>query len=416
MKETILPVLLSLAMMACDPIDYHLTTGVSRIEAFGGHGRHGPDNNGDSIPSVRTDTVAYMTGVEFPESYDWVRDTAYGDVAARIVLFRDGEAVMSLATGPAEKISADPDMHHLVGGHVFSEYSSKGRTWIKKDGEELCSYDKAEKLRGLLVKGHDVFTLGQAKSGHGFSLRKNGQVIYEKDEGKVLGMMDSDSFFRGGALYEDQGVLCFSYRSSSGGTPSGICCLVADGKETFLNSQGNILDIRRIDGKTWVLEQDADGIVWIRCGDYLRALQVNSLSCTEVCRLSVWKGNVVATGDYGNPYSGYGSCVWDSSGNVLIQNSGKTDFYLSDRTQAKVQVFGGRTALSFNEGQNPTCLESGKQMYFPFRGAVLKGMRFILCTTPSDLWKSPVVYDGGIRKEIELRGFLSGVELVEEAP
>ena len=400
--------ILFLAALACDPVDYHLTTGVSRTEAFAGHGKYAGNQPGSTSESVLYDTLAFMTGIEFPETYNWVRDTAYGNVEAAIVLFRDGKRILSVSTGSGAKISAEPDMHHLVEGHVYSEYASRSRTWIKKDGEELCSYDRAEKLRGLIVKGRDVYTLGQARDGHGFSLRKNGEVLVEKDEGKIIGMLDSDSFYRSGALYEDDGCICFSYRKPG----SSLCCLVADGKETLVNTDGEILDLRRINGEIWVLEQGPDGAVKIRSSDRSNELRASYLPCTKVCRLSVYKGEVVAIGDYGNAYSGYGSCVWNNEGEVLMNNSGKTDYYLSGDYSARVQSFSG-SMISFVTSDGRLKSESGRQLFFPYRGACLLGSRFILCTTKIDMGKKTVVYDGGQNKEVEIRGFLCSAELVE---
>jgi len=400
--------ILALAV-ACDPLDHHLSTGVSRIQAFSGHGKYKGMNPDGTPVAVPADTVVYMTGVEFPESYDWVRDTAYGDVEAAIVLYRNAERVLSISTGSSRKVSADPDMHHLVEGHVYSEYTYMGQTWIKKDGSDLFIFDKAEKLRGLLVKGQDVYTLGQNKDGHGFALRKNGQAIFEKDEGRIIGMMDSDSFYRG-ALYEDGGSICFSYRGRSD-----LCSLVADGKESPFSSSGNVLDMRRIGGKIYLLEMDEGGVVSLRFLDKSIGLAFNTLGCTASCRLSVYKGEAVVIGDYGNRYTGFGSCVWNSAGEVVFQHSGKTDFYLSESSEARVHFY-ANTLLSFDTEDIGYQSESGRQLFFPYRSAFLYGRRFVLCTTVMDLERYPILFDNGERQEVELRGFLSSLEVMEERP
>ena len=99
----------------CEPLDIG-------IEAR----RHGEPSgeraSGREKPQVtKADTFVYVSGVEFPESYDWATDSAFGNVSSKLVLFRDGVRVCEIPAGPGTVFSADPDMHRIAGGHLWTD-------------------------------------------------------------------------------------------------------------------------------------------------------------------------------------------------------------------------------------------------------------------------------------------------------
>ena len=183
---------------------------------YGGWGR--PDDSGVGA-GVRKDTVLYVSGVVFDDGYDWRSDTLYRRTDGYLVLFRNDEFLQILEAGSKQRISLDPDMHHLLGGHLYTEYSDGDRTTIGCDGKTLFSYYGREMLRGLLVEGKDVYTLGANRDGSGFSFRKNGNEILSRRDGTIIGRMSENPAYPGGALYRDHHSLCFCYsrESASGG-------------------------------------------------------------------------------------------------------------------------------------------------------------------------------------------------------
>lgn len=161
------------------------------IEEIGGDGKN------DALPPVWNNpssgniseglrTVLYCTGFEYPKGYDWKSDPEKGSVKCSLIVYADKVPVMKVPVGDSYLVSSDPDMHRMIEGHLYTDFPVSGETVIKKDGLELLRYSGEESLCGMTVKGENVYTLGNNRTGRGFALRKNGKVIVGRDEGHVF--------------------------------------------------------------------------------------------------------------------------------------------------------------------------------------------------------------------------------------
>ena len=158
-------------------------TGVSQRPS-GGDIWQNPAYNADSSATGRK--RCYITGLDYPDSYDWRADPESGTVKCSLVVFADGRPVMKIPVGHEYCVSPDPDMHRMIKGHLYTDYSTAEETVIKKDGQELFRYPGREMIIGMAVKDGDIYTLGQARQGEGFAYRKNGAVILEREGGRVF--------------------------------------------------------------------------------------------------------------------------------------------------------------------------------------------------------------------------------------
>lgn len=132
--------------------------------------------------SVRK-TVWYLTGVDYPEGYDWRADTEVGAVKCSLVVYANGIPMMKVPVGDAHETSSDPDMHRMIGGDLYTDYSSDSTTVIKKNGKLLFRYPGREMIVGMTVDGENVYTLGHSRTGRGFTYRRNGELIYAHPTG-----------------------------------------------------------------------------------------------------------------------------------------------------------------------------------------------------------------------------------------
>lgn len=135
--------------------------------------------------SVRK-TVWYLTGVDYPEGYDWRADAEVGTVKCSLVVYANGVPMMKVPAGDAYETSSAPDMHRVIDGDLYTDYSSDSTTVIKKNGKLLFRYPGREMMVGMAVDGDDVYTLGQSRSGRGFSYRKNGEILFEHPSGRLF--------------------------------------------------------------------------------------------------------------------------------------------------------------------------------------------------------------------------------------
>ena len=137
------------------------------------------------------DQKCYVTAFDYQKGYDWRSDQSKESVKCSLVVYVDGKPVMKVPVGEKYEISADPDMHRILDGHLYTDYSTDSETVIKKDGMPLFRYSGRESVIGMTVINDSVYHLGQNRSGDGFNLRKNGEIIFSRQTGTVLGTLKS---------------------------------------------------------------------------------------------------------------------------------------------------------------------------------------------------------------------------------
>lgn len=155
---------------------------------------HGPGgliagSGGDSGVGKK---VWYAVGVDYPDGYDWRADEEAGSVRCSLVVFANGIPMMKVPVGDAHEISSDPDMHRILKGNLYTDFSTDAETVIRRNGEVLFRYPAREMIVGMAVEDDRVYTLGQSRSGSGFSFRVNGEVLLERTSGYAFPHLQRD--------------------------------------------------------------------------------------------------------------------------------------------------------------------------------------------------------------------------------
>lgn len=214
-----------------------------------------------AFPRVTPDTAIFVSAVRCPPGYDWQRDTAYGCPSAEIVLFRNGEEILSITAGDGTCVSTAPDMHHILGGHLYTEYCDYSRTVVSRDGEELYVVTGRELLKGILEDGDDLYTLSSDLTGGRLVLRMNGTAVLSKAGCDAVGNFDDPSYGRTGALYMDEGRVCFAYREKKSGAVT--FHMVRDGSEETVPGCGlGTFDLKSVGGKNVSVSFSTLGFRW----------------------------------------------------------------------------------------------------------------------------------------------------------
>ncbi|MBP5539644.1 MAG: hypothetical protein J6X69_07495, partial [Bacteroidales bacterium] len=97
----------------------------------------------------------------------------------------DGESVLELPVGVAYNLASDSDMHRIVAGKLYTEYSTDTETILSCNGEECYRATGRERLRGLVLKNNDLYTLCESRSSDHWILRRDG-AVYLEGEGTIL--------------------------------------------------------------------------------------------------------------------------------------------------------------------------------------------------------------------------------------
>ena len=385
-----------LALSACVFLDEPLSRGTSRTDAA----QHRPDSLNRELPPKdtpgsppdRPDTSVWWSAVRFPHDYDWQRDTAYGAAGFELLLFRDGTPVLTLASGPDAPFCPDPDRHHILSGHLYTERMAGGQTLIGRDGKELFRFDGREFLVGLLEDGDDLYTLSRPSSGQGFALRKNGQPLILRTDGIPYGSLSDPSYGPGGALYRDGGKRVFCYRGGS--VLNNTYYLVRDEEETRLDSllpSQTVLDLKQHDGEVFALSPN-----------FLRSMLYEG---------SIWpegKGYAV-TGCFSDGVAGvfWGWLEADAWTTQHLLSRERAVLYHSP--QANWGVSTGMDGIVRWYGPDREWRSEVPCHFFSPACATLVGERFILALNPKDILRRPQLLDGGGLKEVDVYGYVSRV-------
>ena len=146
----------------------------------------GPLNEGTS---GALDQICYVTALDYQKGYDWKSDTSRESVKCSLVVYADGKLIMKVPVGDIYETSADPDMHRVIDGQLYTDYSTDSETVIRKNGVTLFRYPGREAICGMQIRSDDVYTLGQNRSWDGFAYRRNGEVIFSRSAGAVMGQL-----------------------------------------------------------------------------------------------------------------------------------------------------------------------------------------------------------------------------------
>ena len=134
-------------------------------------------------------SVWYVTGVDYPEGYDWMADSEAGSVKCSLVVYANAVPMLKVPVGREYLTSADPDMHRMIDGDLYTDYSTDSLTVIKKNGKEIFCYPGREMVIGMSLDSTGLYTLGQARNGGGLTFRRNGELLYGHARGQVVGQL-----------------------------------------------------------------------------------------------------------------------------------------------------------------------------------------------------------------------------------
>lgn len=297
-------VLMTAAVMAMISCGIHEIGGNGEESAGGGiwGGPAGGEQNGPG----KLHTICYMTALDYRKDYDWRSDQARGSVKCSLVVFADGTPLMKVPVGAAYEAGSDPDMHRIIGGNLYTDYSTDSETVIKENGVQVLRYHGPESLCGMEVIGEDVYTLGQSRNGSGFTFRKNGEIVLERDEGYVIG-----------SLINDSDSLCFAFCEhikTSDGSKIGRYYSSVNGRVHQVAVREDIKTVWDVlaanDGAIYLASLTGASLPVVFIGDSMQSLQM-PLGCSlKSCRLFKLENGVGAEGLCRHSNGMWFSVIW----------------------------------------------------------------------------------------------------------
>lgn len=387
----------------------------SGLEDMRGHrkpsagGVHRTDSSSAGGPQAALDTTIYTFGMEFPESYDWRRDTAYGNVNCRVVLFANQKRILELDAGPGTGLSADADMHRIWDGHLYSDSRSGKETIIFKDGDEIVRYPGNEMICGLMVHSGKVHTLGQDRSGKGFSYRIDGECILSDPEGRVTGDFYS-SPLESGTIYLDGDAVCFGYRSGDGqwyAARDGIPQKADTGgieEVLALRCNGGSVDVcgtsSRYGGKLVLLRDGKVSVLWDR-----------EILSAGYCHILPSGGRTFVIEGHQRRDGRTESSLWEN-GLTRTYGTDYAGFWISGGEYASITLKGGRGIGTIKTPAGYWWFSDEMSLMTHSCVAYRKGV-LLIAATPVRKELSPVLWKNGKSLALVINGYLAGISFAQ---
>ena len=397
-----LPIILCglLLLQSCEKFSLN---NIYRNTHLDGHGR---DSLSVRDQTLQADTTVFVSAIIVPENYDWRRDTAYGAVACEVELLKNGVRQFIARAGADEPISISPSTHHLFGGHLYTERATESGTIICRDGELCLSYPERELLKGFLIKNGIVHTLGRDLDGAGFNYRRNGEIVLSQDNAVIFGDFVNPAYGRTGALYENDGAVCFCFRNSS------TCYNVRDGEMQSIRTgvrAARVRDMRQIGSACYYV------------ADYTTSMLVFSPARTYTLPTSVsWQTASVF------PREGIPWIVADSPSKTIcrpleqaeedvgMQFPGNGNFVYAGASRVYSVSCDGST-MSLRDDNGEILYIRDSTFFFGPNCAQCAGDMMYMLINPREREECPSVWQGEKETLCDINGYLTGIE-VEISP
>ena len=350
-------------------------------------------------------TVCYVTLMSYADGYDWRPDWEKGSVRCSLVVLADGIPMMKVPVGDEYETSSDPDMHRIIGGHLYTDFSTSSETVVKKDGRLLFRYPGRELICGMIVDRSDVYTLGHPRDGGGFTFRRNGEILLQRTAGR--------SFAR---LYRDKGDICFAFSEPVVSASDTIerYYHVRNGnvsQEALREDVKRVWDILAIDG-TVVYVADVVGVAHpvVCSGLSMHVLSMPQASWMASCRLMASAGNIYVEGIVAKAGKPLTAGIWTDYDSFHAFPSGMS--------MVSVCVSGGSVCCVLNSStswQNGQIWQNGRTAAMPMNYASMGSRTTVMADgiltvgLSSRTGGKPQLWKDGLVQTLDYNGYICSV-------
>lgn len=369
---------------------------------------------GDIGAGTDTDTL-YVTGVEYPAGYDWVRDMEYGTVECFLFMEKEGMRVLEVPVGFAYETASDPDMHRCIGGHLYTDYSTLGETVVKRDGKEIFRFPGREMFSDFYVSGSDVCTVGIRRSGReGFTYRINGEEVCSVENGRAV----SDICFYKGY----PGLVYVSETGAGDGGPGDGNYFMISGRDVtpceFVSGMQQVLAVAMYDDSIYYVTGEEEGdrsfsYALMSDSGMVFGMEVDSYSGLSDCRIYKGPAGAYVSGICRDRISGEAEyVVWDSKGRKYSLAPGRIPVYSfieGDSIYDLVNPDGQFDAASvYRDGVRLFSYGFDMSIYGAAPAAVSFGKLYTLLVGPLDS-RRPYMAEESEVKPFYFNGYFTGV-------
>lgn len=361
-----------------------------------------------SLPSA-SKSVTYVTAFDYPGNYDWMVDPDRGEVKCSLVVFKEGIPILKVPVGDEYCVGPDPDMHRIVDGHLYTDFSTDEKTIIKKDGKILIEYPGSEMICDFQVLNDDVHTLGYSRTGSGFSYRVNGTAVLERDSGYTFERIFVEDSIVSIAFSEQissvDGVL-ERYYKMSGGKVSQVA-LREDVKKVWdiIFYRGEVIYLASVTGLSMPVLVTEKGMT---------ALSIPSSMALISCKINALDTGICIEGVLSNAKQ-LQCALWDEKGKHNLFPLGMTfsAFCLEDNAlHCTLNPASGMGAGLIYRGGETFAMPLGYSCMSRHAVNFSSGMLYVGLS--SNLRGKPMLWVDGQTTELEVNGYISSITSSKE--
>ncbi|MGM9788084.1 MAG: hypothetical protein ACI3ZF_04170 [Candidatus Cryptobacteroides sp.] len=391
MKRLIRIGLCALALCACEaikPTDFlSFPRGERKPTNDHSFTEENPVIPGEELPVLPKDKDLYVSALINSE-----------EGGKKIALYKNGSRILLLDCSLTNRISEDPDTHFLIDSLLFTTYKAGGQTIIKRNGENYLEFGPESFVKDLLLVDGDIWTMDLPVGESGFRIRKNGEVLFSKNEG-------ISSVF-----YLDANNVCFSYTCQL--ADQKFIYLVKDNVEIQVSSRygGPLLAARLLDGKLWTLERVGEQYRLSDGEDFEPYFMPAGFTFLNAEILPLSDGTCMAILHMKSNYSAMCADLICRDGRSILKGSGTAVYYYTEQSPEMAVILSKDAQILYISSifEKEDCTFDGPRL-LSRKCAIQEDGKFYAALSYKDGTKPPFLWRDGETMVYNIEGLFSAI-------
>ena len=198
------------------------------------------------LPEKPVQTHFYVSGVKYPDDYDWIKDELRGEVPCTLFLLDNGEPICEIPVSWTNETNADGRSHHIWQGHIYTDFTNSTETVIKKDGKVVMRLDSREIVHSIADYNGTIYSINEVLGKNVLRFRQGTEIIQDFAESEM----------QRGLYLNGEDICCLIKDTKTNALHdiiNGIEYIIDNTKNEYYTTFAQIFDILHVEDKKYMI-------------------------------------------------------------------------------------------------------------------------------------------------------------------